>query len=562
MNRPRFLSLSAGAALASILPKRAYASGPSHSAWQSLHKQLGGRLIRVDFPLAGCVSDPQSQHCEVLFENLRNPFFIGDNPGLTQTLGWIDAWTTSPSQYAVAARDAHDVAAAVKFAREHGVRLAIRGGGHSYQGTSNAPDSLLIWTRHMNDIIVREDTVTLGAGVIWINAYDAVTTQRGKYVQGGGCTTVGVAGLIQSGGFGSFSKRFGTAAGSLLEAEVVTADGNVRIANAHTNPDLFWAIKGGGGGTFGVVTKVTLRLHDLPELFGGASARIKCQSDDAYRKLILQFLALYREHLFNEHWGEQVAFAPTNVLDVSMVFQGLSSPEAQAVWAPFFEWVRRSPDLYSFERQPFVAAGPARHWWDAAYMNSKLPGLFVHDERPVAKPNDVWWAGDSGQVGQVLYGYESLWLPQTLLAADKQERLADALFTASRRAEVALHFNKGLGGAPADALARASDTAMNPSVLSAFALAISADGQGPAYPGIAGHEPDVSAGRRSRRKIHECMNALRAVAADGGSYVSESDYFQNDWRQAYWGANYSRLAEVKRKYDPTNLFAVHHGVAP
>ena len=83
--------------------------------------------------------------------------------------------------------------------------------------------------------------VTVGSGTIWLQAYDAVTTKAGAYVQGGGCTTVGVAGLIQSGGFGSFSKHYGMAAAGLLEAEVVTADGKVRIANACTNSDLFWA---------------------------------------------------------------------------------------------------------------------------------------------------------------------------------------------------------------------------------------------------------------------------------------------------------------------------------
>ena len=87
--------------------------------------------------------------------------------------------------------------------------------------------------------------------------------------------TVGVAGLIQSGGFGSFSKQYGLAAASLLEAEVVTADGEVRIANACSHPDLFWALKGGGGGGFGVVTRVTLRVHPLPEDFGAVNMTIK-----------------------------------------------------------------------------------------------------------------------------------------------------------------------------------------------------------------------------------------------------------------------------------------------
>jgi FAD/FMN-containing dehydrogenase len=91
-----------------------------------------------------------------------------------------------------------------------------------------------------------------------------MTSKAGRYVQDGGCTTVGVAGLIQSGGFGSFSKNYGTAASSLLEAEVVTADGAVRIANACTNPEPFWALKGGGGGSFGVVTPSRSRRTSWP----------------------------------------------------------------------------------------------------------------------------------------------------------------------------------------------------------------------------------------------------------------------------------------------------------
>jgi FAD/FMN-containing dehydrogenase len=91
-----------------------------------------------------------------------------------------------------------------------------------------------------------QTAVTIEAGAMWIDAYDAVTTKARRYVQGAGCATVGVAGLIQSGGFGSFSKNYGIAAASLLEAEIVTADGAVRTANACTNPDLFWAIKAGG----------------------------------------------------------------------------------------------------------------------------------------------------------------------------------------------------------------------------------------------------------------------------------------------------------------------------
>src|SRR5260370_40160964 len=142
-----------------------------------------------------------------------------------------------------------------------------------------------------------QPAVTLGAGTIGIQGYDAVTTKGGKYVQGGGCLTVGLAGLVQGGGFGSYSKHYGSAAGSLLEAEVVTADGQIRIANACTNPDLFWALKGGGGGSFGVVSKMTLRVHDLPEFFGPANFTVKAVSDAAYHRLIRAFASFYRENL-------------------------------------------------------------------------------------------------------------------------------------------------------------------------------------------------------------------------------------------------------------------------
>src|SRR6185437_13105616 len=171
----------------------------------------------------------------------------------------------------------------------HNLRLVVKGGGHSYQGTSNSADSLLIWTREMNNIKMHDafvadgctgkqppqPAVTIESGAMWLQAYTEVTTKGGRFVQGGGCTTVGVAGLIQSGGFGSFSKHYGMAAAALLEAEVVTADGVARTVNACTDPDLFWGLKGGGGGSLGVVTRLTLRTRELPEFFGAVFATIK-----------------------------------------------------------------------------------------------------------------------------------------------------------------------------------------------------------------------------------------------------------------------------------------------
>jgi len=527
----------------------------------------------VEFPLDACIKNVESAGCKELLPMLKNPYYIGDQPGLTQTLGWVDAWFTKPSAYTVAAKNANHIAAAVNFARQHNLRLVVKGGGHSYQGTSNAPDSLLVWTRHMHDITFHEmfvpqgcerthrpqRAVSCGSGAIWMQAYDAVTTKGGAYVQGGGCTTVGVAGLVQSGGFGSFSKHYGTASAGLLEAEVVTADGKIRIANACINPDLFWAIKGGGGGSFGVVSRVTLRVRELPEFFGGVIFRIRASSDDAFRRLVRQFVAFYRDQLINDHWGESVYISPRNALSISMVSYGLSTEEGKKIWQPFLDWVKRSSGDYTIPEEPIIGSLPATRWWDVDWRREHHQEVFISDPRPGASPNNVWWTGDAGQVAWTIYGYESLWLPASLLADHSQELFANALFAGSRQQGISLHFNKGLAGAPREAIEAARDTATNPSVLNAFALAIVADGEG-GYPGVHGHEPDVAAARKSREQISRCMAELRSVAANGGAYVSESNFFEKDWQHSYWGSNYERLLRVKRKYDPTELFFVHNGV--
>ncbi|HLZ75783.1 FAD-binding oxidoreductase [Phenylobacterium sp.] len=545
---------------------------PSATQWAALKTAVGGRLSKVSSPLTACAKAPDPAACEALFKSLKNPFFIGDEAGLTQTLGWTDAWTSKPSEYAVSPESAADVAAAVTFARRHNLRLVVKGGGHSYLGGSNAPDSLLIWTKKLKAIelhdafvpqgcqgkVAPEHAVSVGAGCLWLEAYDAVTTKGGRYVQGGGCTTVGVAGLVQGGGFGSFSKGFGTGAANLLEAEVVTADGVVRIANGCTNPDLFWALKGGGGGAFGVVTRLTLRTHDLPATFGAVNATITAKSDEAFKTLIEKLLTFYRTSLLNPHWGEQIRFQFRRQVSVSMVFQGLSQAEAQAVWKPFFDEVAARPDDYAFPK-PQVLAIPARMFWNPDIIGA-IPGVIRKDDRPGAPASHFHWDGDGDQVGQVIHAYQSAWLPKDLLQPGRQGALVDALIHAAATGGVSLHCNKGLAGAPDLALARTRDTAMNPAVLDAFALAITGAGEGPAYPGIAGHEPNDARGRLDAKRVAAGMAPLLALPGKPASYLSETDYFEPDWQAAFWGEHYPRLKQVKRRYDPDGLFFVHHSV--
>jgi FAD/FMN-containing dehydrogenase len=325
------------------------------------------------------------------------------------------------------------------------------------------------------------------------------------------------------------------------------------------NPELFWALKGGGGGSLGVVTRLTLRTFDLPEFFGGVNVTIKADSDAAYRALIAEAVSFYQRALFNPHWGEQIKFYGGDTLEVSMMFQGLGKQQAEQTWTPFLDWVHARKDCHI--SKPFQAlAAPARHLWDADFLRKYAPGVIVSDDRPNAPRSHMLWAGDHDQVGWFIYAYQSAWLPAALLQPGRQRALVGALFEAAQQRGVSLHFNKGLAGAPADAIARARGTATHPQVLDAFALAISASGDDPAFPGMPGAKPDLVMARRMAADVDKTMGALRAVAPDAGSYVSESDYFLHDWQQGFWGHNYAKLAAVKHRYDPDGLFFVHHGV--
>jgi FAD/FMN-containing dehydrogenase len=539
---------------------------PSAEAWEGLKQAVGGELVQPKTIWAACEAAPGSADCLASLKYARNPFALGDNPGGTQVSGWLDAWTPKASAYAVAARSTADVVAAVNFAREHNLRLVVKGGGHSYLGGSNAPDSLLIWTRHMNGIELHDafvpegcstpptHAVTVETGCMWIDAYTAVTTKAGRYVQGGGCASVGVAGLVQGGGFGSFSKKFGMGGQNLLQAEIVTADGVVRTVNACKDPDLFWALKGGGGGTFGVVTKLVLKTHELPERFGYVGAKIKTASSEAYRRLVGRFVDLYGDALFNEHWGEAFNLYKDTV-EASMVCQGLDTDKVKAVWAPFFDWVRASPKDFTFVDEAYTGTGPARDWWDV--LNN--PSM-IEDDRPDGNAAHAFWRGDQDQVSMFIHGYESQWLPALLLAPGQRARLADALVAASQFQIVRLHFNKGLAGAPPEVNAEARRCATNPKVADAFCLMIIATGGRPPFPGLPGPKADPVEAQTNALNVAKGAAEMKRISPGAGSYISETDYFRTDWREAFWGPNYARLKKIKDRYDPDGFFVVHHGV--
>jgi FAD/FMN-containing dehydrogenase len=542
------------------------AGWPGESQWLNLNSEVNGKLMKLVNPFTYPDTD--------LFIKLKNPYYIRDTPELTQSLGWAEAWKSYPSEYAVAAETAKDIQAAVNFARRHNLRLVVKGGAHSYQGNSNAGDSLLIWTRKMDAIEVHDlflpegfdaqgpgiPAVTVGAGAIWGQVYDAVSTKHGRYVQGGGCLTVGVAGLLMGGGFGSFSKYYGVAAAGILEAELVTADGVVRTVNSQREPDLFWAIRGGGGGSFGVVTKLTLATKELPETFGAVFGRIVASTDKTFKSLIEKVLILYKEHLFNPAWGEQMIFNPDRSFRVSMLFHGLAKESASAAWQEFQDWIHTNSADYKITQPITFVTLPARHLWDPVFLKKNAPDLVGTDDRPGASENNIYWKSNLEEAGQFLYAYQSAWLPEELLETPQLQALTQALFQASRHWTVSLHFNKGLAGSSEEVLKAAAATAVHPALTKAFALVIIAAEGAPAYPGFTKHEPDMEEAKTSAAAVEMSMQALKSRVKTTGSYISESNFFEENWQDSYWGSNYARLLSIKKTYDPAGLFFVHHGV--
>lgn len=542
---------------------------PSPDEWRQLSDSLTGELIDVRSPLEICRTEPDGEAARSMLEKMKNPFFLEEQPGATHTTGWIGAFDAHVSPRAVVAETAQDVANAVDFARRHDLKLVVKGTGHDYLGRSCAPDSLLIWTHRMRDVEVHDafvpqggdgegvPAVTVSAGTRWLEAYDHVTNASGRYVQGGGCTSVGACGgFILGSGFGALSKRFGTGAGSMLEAEVVTADGRILVANRHRNADLYWALRGGGGGTFGIVTRMTLMTHELPTSLGGFMGHVRAKDDVAYRALIEEFIRFYPDNINNEHWGETVKFTPENVLELSLVFIDLPEAEAREIWRPFLDWVDARPEVY--EREIEFVTVPFRDYWNIDFWLENYPNLVRQDSREGQPKGQFWWRTNDSAVSEYMYGYQSRWIP--LRNFEDPAALAQTFLEASRHWGFKLYVNKALAGAAPAAIERDKATCINPAVFDAAAWVLMQASETGIYPGVPGHEPDRVKAEKLAGRVSAGMSIIREATPGAGNYANEADYHEPDWQEAFWGSNYPRLLRIKRRYDPTGLFGTHHSV--
>ena len=324
---------------------------PALSEWTAFNQSLGGKLIAT-VPLASPCHDDifapfDAQLCtelqstwffpETHFDtssSIMAPFFTNDscNPFLPRnascTLGNFIT-------YAVNASDATDFQKTVEFVQKNNIRLTIRNTGHDYNGKATGAGAVGIWTHNMktmkifdyNSLAYTGKAMKMGAGVQVVDAYQ-YAYDRGFVVVGGNCPTVGLAGgYTQGGGHSPLSSKFGMAADQALEWEVVTGTGEYLIASPSQNADLYWALSGGGGGTYGVVASLTVKAH--PDLMTSAANLTFTNvgiSPDSYWSVVETF----HESLPSiVDTGTVAVFVLTNESFTVMPMQGPGVPKAQ-----------------------------------------------------------------------------------------------------------------------------------------------------------------------------------------------------------------------------------------
>jgi FAD/FMN-containing dehydrogenase len=211
-----------------------------------------------------------SGQLEDLNSRFAGPLLRSGDDGWDEAILVWNAMVAKAPALVLQPTSADDVATAVEFAREHGLLLTIKGGGHNIAGTSIAEGGLTMDMSRMRDVTVDPDAklAHVGPGCL-LKDVDRATQEHGLATTLGFVSETGVAGLTLGGGFGYLARRFGWAVDNLVEVEIITADSEIRNANRDENADLFWALRGGGG-NFGVVTRFTFRLHEVgPTITGG-----------------------------------------------------------------------------------------------------------------------------------------------------------------------------------------------------------------------------------------------------------------------------------------------------
>jgi FAD/FMN-containing dehydrogenase len=429
-------------------------------------------------------------------------------------------WNAGIDRYPTAiarCESAADVAAAVTFAREHGLDISIRGGAHNTAGTAVCDDGLMIDLSPLNAVSVDPERrrATVGGGALLADL-DAAAQAHGLAVPAGLISHTGVGGLTLGGGMGWLTRQFGLSIDNLLSAEVVTAAGNVLRVSPDEHPDLFWAIRGGGG-NFGVITRFEFQLHEVDPLV----------------QLGLFFWPLEQGAEAMRLAREVVADMPTSV---NAVVAALNAPPA-----PFV------PEQYHFAPGYVLLLtgfGSAEHAEIVAQIRRRLPPLFdlvtpmpYVDLQQMLDEASAWGS----------HAYE-----KGTYIEELSDDVIDVLVTHVPRktSPMSMLLLYRLDGA----YSKVADDA------TAFS-----GGRSPRFGVfIVGFAPDAAGLAVEHSWVADLWEALRPYAVGSGDgYVNgTSDYEADRVRGSYGPRKYERLARIKAEYDPDNLFHVNANIVP
>jgi FAD/FMN-containing dehydrogenase len=459
-------------------------------------------------------TDTLTQSARTEIPGFGGQFVAPDDAGYDKARAVYNAMIDRRPGLIARATDAEDVARVIGFADRHDLLLAVRGGAHNGAGLGTVDEGVVLDLSALKSIEVDPGarTVRVGGGCTW-GEVDAATGAHGLATPSGIISSTGVGGLTLGGGLGHLTRKCGLTIDNLLEAEVVLASGESVRASATENPDLFWAIRGGGG-NFGVVTSFLFRLHEVGTIVGGPTfwaVEDAAEVLRAYR----DFLPAAPRELNGFFAFASVPPAPPfpeelhlrKVCGVVWCYSGPTEDAAEAM-APLLE-ATPEPLLHGVQEMPFPA----------------LQGAFD----PVYPAGDQWyWRADF--VNEI---------PDA--AVDLHAKFGAEMPTW----QSTMHLYP-IDGAAHDVAA--TDTAW----------AYRDANWGSVFAGV---DNDPANAEKISRWCVEYFEALHPYSA-GGAYVNMMMDEGQERVRASYGVNYDRLSEIKAKFDPTNLFRVNQNIQP
>jgi FAD/FMN-containing dehydrogenase len=412
---------------------------------------------------------------------------------------------------------ADDVATALRFARSSGLELTVRGGGHNFAGFAVCDDGLMIDLGELKQVGVdpANRRAVCGGGATWGDV-DAATQAHGLAVPGGFVSTTGIGGLTLGGGIGWLSRKHGLTADNLLAAEVVTADGRIVRASAEEHPDLFWALRGGGG-NFGVVTRFEYQLHPVgPQVQLGLFFWGAGQGAPALR--------------FSRD------FLQTVPEDMGAFLAGISAPPEPFVPEPY----RLAPGFALL----IVGFGSAEdHARVIAPIRETVPPAFeLVTQMPYTGLQQMFNASTPWGI----HGYE-----KALYLDALSDEVIDVFtsYLPQKRSPLTQVPVFVMGGAYRRV--GEAETAFGGSRSAGFVF------------NIAAFCPTPELLAADRAWVRAFWSALLPFASNAGGYVNYmAEYEENRVRAAYGAAKYDRLARIKAQYDPENIFHFNANIKP